>query len=58
MTSPQPSLPSEKSRKILETLKKAVSQTLDRKRRLGQYAVVWDGQKPVRRGGDTPDAKD
>lgn len=30
----------------LEALKKAVANALERKRRLGQYAVVWcDGQK-------------
>jgi hypothetical protein len=50
--------PSEESRKILESLKKAVSKTLERKRKLGQYAVVWDGQKPVRRGDDAPTPED
>lgn len=28
-------------------LKQAVTKALDRKRRLGQYWVVWDGEKPV-----------
>jgi len=31
---------------ILESLKKAVAETLDRKQRLGQYAVVWRDGKP------------
>ena len=33
------------SQSILESLRRAVSHALDRKRRLGQYAVIWkDGQ--------------
>ncbi|TEA80001.1 hypothetical protein ERE07_03475 [Allopusillimonas ginsengisoli] len=32
-------------RKILESLQRSVAKALDRKRRLGQYAVVWkDGE--------------
>ena len=50
--------PSEKSKEILKSLKKAVAETLERKRKLGQYAVIWDGQKPVQRGGDAPNLKD
>ncbi|EKD38342.1 MAG: hypothetical protein ACD_75C00771G0005 [uncultured bacterium] len=57
MTSPQKAEPSEKSIRILESLKKTVSETLERKRKLGQYAVVWDGTKPVQRGDDAPPAK-
>lgn len=29
------------SRKILETLRAAVAEVLDKKRRLEQYAVIW-----------------
>lgn len=50
--------PSEKSLKILESLKKSVTETLERKRRLGHYAVIWDGKKPVQRGDDAPTPKD
>lgn len=50
--------PSEKSLKILAALKKAVSETLERKRKLGHYAVVWDGKKPVQRGDDATAPKD
>ncbi|PTQ66369.1 hypothetical protein C8R26_1523 [Nitrosomonas oligotropha] len=32
---------SEKGQLILDSLQKAVTQALERKRRLGQYAVVW-----------------
>ena len=50
--------PTEKSLEILESLKKAVSETLERKRKLGHYAVIWDGKKPVQRGDDAPTPKD
>jgi len=37
--------PTEESRILLDTLKEAVSHALERKRKLGQYAVIWkDGQ--------------
>jgi hypothetical protein len=37
--------PSEAAEQGLRALKQAVGQALDRKRRLGQYAVIWeDGQ--------------
>ena len=35
----------EQGRKALQT---AVDEAIDRKRRLGQYWVVWDGEKPVK----------
>jgi hypothetical protein len=34
---------------ILDAARKAVADAFERKRKLGQYAVVWDGEKPVRR---------
>ena len=37
---------------MLQTLKLAVRKTLDRKRRLGQYAVVWKDGKVVFTEGD------
>lgn len=39
--------PSPESLKMLETLRLAVTQALDKKKRLGQYAVVWKDGKPV-----------
>ena len=39
---------------MLNCLRQAVSQALERKRRLGQYAVVWDGNGPVAVGEDAP----
>ncbi len=35
------------SQKMLDSLKAAVSQALEKKKRLGQYAVVWVDNKPV-----------
>lgn len=32
----------------LNALHEAVAEAVDRKRRLGQYWVVWDGEKPVK----------
>jgi len=32
----------------LKALQRAVDQAMDRKRRLGQYWIEWDGEKPVK----------
>lgn len=45
---------SEKGQVILDSLQKAVTQALEKKRRLGQYAVVWRDGKPVMIGEDAP----
>jgi len=39
---------------MLESLQRAVSQALEKKRRLGQYAVIWQNGKPVAVGDDAP----
>lgn len=44
--------PSKESMIVLESLRKAVEQALDRKKRLGQYAVVWQDGQPTIIGGD------
>jgi hypothetical protein len=46
--------PSKEGQLLLDALQKAVSETLERKRRLGQYAVVWRDGKPVVTGEDAP----
>ncbi len=46
--------PSEKGQMMLDSLQKAVTQALEKKRRLGQYAVVWRDGKPVMIGEDAP----
>lgn len=39
---------------MLESLKQAVAQALEKKKRLGQYAVIWENGKPVLIGEDAP----
>lgn len=39
---------------VLDTLKQAVAEALERKRRLGQYAVVWREGHAVCIGPDAP----
>ena len=39
---------------VLDTLKRAVAEALERKRRLGQYAVVWREGHAVCIGPDAP----
>ncbi len=48
--------PSEKSKQMLISLLQAVSQALEKKKRLGQYTVVWKDGKPVMIGEDAPKA--
>ena len=48
----QKKTPSKEGQILLDALQKAVSETLERKRCLGQYAVVWRNGKPVMTGGD------
>ena len=35
------------TQKMLDSLRKAVNNALEKKKRLGQYAVTWDGKKTV-----------
>jgi len=44
--------PSQDSQAMLDTLTIAVRKTLDKKKRLGQYAVVWSNDKAVFIGTD------
>ena len=41
---------------VLEVLKRAVAEALERKRRLGQYAVVWRDGRVACIGPDAPAA--
>ncbi len=43
------------TQKILESLRKVATDTLERKRRLGHYAIIWRDGKPVAIGSDAPD---
>lgn len=40
--------------KVLDALRRAVAEALERKRRLGQYAVVWRDGRAVCVGPDAP----
>jgi len=48
-------LPSARAMETLAALKRAVQNTLERKRRLGQYAVVWRDGKPALLDDDVDD---
>jgi hypothetical protein len=54
MTPPITPTPDADTQAMLDSLRHAVAKTLDRKRRLGHYAVLWDGNKPVLVGEDAP----
>ncbi len=45
--------PTEESQIILNALQQAVTAALEKKSKLGQYAVIWDGNKPVVIGEDS-----
>ncbi|MBD9356774.1 hypothetical protein [Methylomonas albis] len=47
--------PNPDTQAMLDCLRQAVSKTLERKRRLGQYVVQWDGKAPFAIGDDAPD---
>lgn len=47
--------PTEETRRILEPLQTAVRKCLERKRRLGQYAVIWKDGKPQRLTSGSPE---
>lgn len=37
---------------MLNALRSAVEKALGRKRRLGQYAVIWQNDRPIKTAGD------
>lgn len=49
-----PPTPSPETQAMLDCLRQAIADTLERKRRLGQYAVLWSGDAPVAVGEDAP----
>ena len=46
--------PTASGQEILNTLRSVAADTLEKKKRLGQYAVIWDNNKPVLIGEDKP----
>jgi len=49
-----PPTPSLETQSMLDCLRLVVANTLERKRRLGQYAVLWSGEAPIAVGEDAP----
>ncbi|MBK8510460.1 MAG: hypothetical protein V9G63_09255 [Candidatus Competibacter sp.] len=47
-------IPSLEGQNQLDALRKSVANALEKKRRLGQYAVTWEKGQPVMRGEDAP----
>jgi hypothetical protein len=56
MKTKQETTPSPEVQRQLSALRKAVDKAFERKRRLGEYAVVWQDGKPVLTGSDAPPA--
>lgn len=48
--------PNADTQATLDCLRLAVSKTLERKRRLGQYSVQWTGKAPFAVGDDAPES--
>ncbi|MDN3523333.1 hypothetical protein [Halomonas ramblicola] len=44
------------TQELLDCLRATATETLERKRRLGHYAVVWRDGRPVLIGEDAPDS--
>ena len=58
MNTKRNSTPSPEGQRQLETLRQAVDKTLEKKRRLGQYAVTWKDGKPIISGEDVPNTSE
>lgn len=58
MNTKRKSIPSPEGQRQLEILRQAVGKTLEKKRRLGQCAVIWKDGKPVVQGEDAPVANE
>lgn len=54
MSDPSNPSPSPDTQAMLNSLRLAVSKTLERKLRLGQYVVQWDKKAPIISGEDAP----
>lgn len=58
MNTKRKSTPSPEGQRQLEALRQAVDKSLEKKRRLGQYAVTWKDGKPVISGEDVPNTNE
>ncbi|WP_177307710.1 hypothetical protein [Pseudoduganella namucuonensis] len=52
------STPSPQAQAMLKALQQAVTESLERKRKLGQYAVMWQDGRPIRVEGDANNVKE
>lgn len=50
--------PSRECQIILDTLQQAVTKALEKKRRLSQYAVIWQNGKPMVSSEDAPESSE
>lgn len=50
----KPPSPNQETQAMLDCLRQAVTKALDRKRRLGHYAVLWSEGAPIAVGEDAP----
>ena len=48
--------PSPQAQAMLKALQTAVANSLEKKQKLGQYAVIWCNGRPVQSGADAPKA--
>jgi hypothetical protein len=48
--------PSREAQAMLKALQAAVASSLEKKQKLGQYAVIWQNGRPVQSGADAPKA--
>lgn len=48
--------PSRQAQAMLQSLQAAVAKSLERKQKLGQYAVIWQNGHPLQTGADAPKA--
>jgi hypothetical protein len=46
--------PSPRAQAMLNALRAAVNKSLEKKKRLGHYAVIWQNGRPVLVGDDAP----
>lgn len=54
MNAEKKTTPSPEGKRQLEALRLAVGKALEKKRLLGQYAVIWQDGKVVMTGADAP----
>ncbi len=57
MNASRRTIPSAEGQRQLDVLRQAVTKALEKKRRLGQYAVTWQNGKPRVTGEDAPDVE-